>query len=147
GTLMAGGVARPDLITPDLAIPLARQAHHSVRRLLTTLPDDVEVEPTHGAGAFCSSAGASRSDGATIASERRSLPAMTTPDVDQFVDQLLSELGTYPAYFHRLREVNRSGPTIYGVDMLQLPTVGAEEVAAHLVVDVRRIDRFAAGPR
>ena len=145
GTLMAGGVARPDLITPDLTIPLARQAHHSVRRLLTTLPDDVEVEPTHGAGSFCSSAGASRSDGATIASERRSHPVMTTPDVDRFVDELLSELGTYPPYFHRLREVNRSGPTIYGVDLFPLPTVGVEDVAAHLVIDVRRIDRFAAG--
>jgi rhodanese-related sulfurtransferase len=29
--------------------------------------------------------------------------------------------------------------------MFPLPTVGVDEVAAHLVVDVRRIDRFAAG--
>jgi rhodanese-related sulfurtransferase len=70
---------------------------------------------------------------------------MTAPDVDQFVDRLLSGLGTYPPYFHRLREVNRSGPTVYGVDLFPLPIVSVGEVDAHLVVDVRRIDRFAAG--
>jgi glyoxylase-like metal-dependent hydrolase (beta-lactamase superfamily II) len=34
GTLMAGGVARPDLISPDVTKSLARQAYRSVRRLL-----------------------------------------------------------------------------------------------------------------
>lgn len=145
GTLMTGGVARPDLIAPHLTTPLARQAHGSVRKLLTTLPDDVAVAPTHGAGSFCSSAGASPDSQATVASEKRTHPAMTAPDVDHFVDQLISGLGTYPSYFLRLREVNRSGPRVYGLHLPRPARVGAGDLDGGAVVDARPIDRFAAG--
>ncbi|HSL25192.1 MAG TPA: MBL fold metallo-hydrolase [Acidimicrobiia bacterium] len=145
GTLMAGGVARPDLISPDLTVLLAQQAYQSVRRLLSTLPDQVEVRPTHGGGSFCSSAGAPPSGWSTIGAERRTHPAATAPDSDRFVTDLLAGLGTYPPYFHRLREVNRLGPRVYGVELPGLSPIRADELAGKAVIDARPIARFARG--
>lgn len=145
GTLMAGGVARPDLISPDVTDSLARQAYRSVRRLLNTLPDDVVVRPTHGAGSFCSSADATFGGSATIGSERLVHPAMTSGEEQVFVDHVLGGLGTYPHYFLRLRAVNRAGPRVYGVDLPRLKTVGVDELDGATLVDVRPIDRFARG--
>lgn len=145
GTLLVGGVARPDLISSDLTGPLARSAYGSVRRLLTDLPDDVEIRPTHGGGSFCSPAGVSRSDATTVGLEKRNHPAVTAPDADAFVSDLLSGLGTYPRYFRRLREVNQVGPRIFGVDLPRLRPLGVEEAAEATVVDARPIDRFAQG--
>jgi len=143
GTLMAGGVARPDLISSDLTVPLAHQAYQSVRRLLGTLPDEVVVRPTHGGGSFCSSAGAAGPGASTVGSEKLTHPAVSAPDANRFVDDLLAGLGTYPPYFHRLREVNRLGPQTFGIDLPQLAPVGDFEGAT--LVDARPIDRFARG--
>ena len=54
GTLIVGGVARTDLISPDLTEELARAAYRSIRERLLPLPDTLPVYPTHGAGSFCS---------------------------------------------------------------------------------------------
>lgn len=145
GTLMAGGVARPDLISPDATDSLARHAYRSVRRLLETLPDDVVVRPTHGAGSFCSSTDATTDGDATVGSERATHPAMTIGEEDVFVDKLLGGLGSYPHYFLRLRDVNRAGPRVYGVDLPPLNLVGVDELDAATLIDVRPIDRFAQG--
>jgi hydroxyacylglutathione hydrolase len=145
GTLMAGGVARPDLISPELTVPLAHDAFRSVRRLLEVLPDLVEVRPTHGGGSFCSSGAASTGSVSTVGSERRTHPAATAPTPEAFVADLLAGLGTYPTYFGRLRPVNQQGPEIYGVDLPPLRLVSPDVLDGRVVVDVRSIDRFAAG--
>ena len=145
GTLMAGGVARPDLISDADTVPLAHQAFWSVRHLLESIPVEVEVRPTHGAGSFCSSPDAEHHEMTTVGVERVTHPAMTTPDADVFVDQLLGGLGSYPDYFLRLREVNRLGPRIYGVDLHPLPRIGLDNLEGHTIVDVRPIERFAKG--
>lgn len=142
GTLMAGGVARTDLISPELTRPLAHDAYRSVLHLLDLLPDDVEVRPTHGGGSFCSSGSASSEAAPTVGSERRTHPAVVAADAESFVDDMLDGLGTYPPYFLRLRDVNRRGPQIYGIELPRLEPVVADNRA---VVDVRPIDRFAAG--
>lgn len=145
GTLMAGGVARPDLISPDRTKPLARQAYRSVRHLLGSLPDDVEVRPTHGAGSFCSSADARPGAASTVGTERATHPAMTADNEETFVVDLLGGLGSYPPYFLRLRDVNRAGPRVHGVDLPGLASVNIADIARHTVVDIRPIDRFAGG--
>ena len=53
GSLLVGAAARTDLVDPERTEELARAQYRSVQRLLT-LPDDVAVWPTHGAGSFCS---------------------------------------------------------------------------------------------
>ncbi|MGH8923439.1 MAG: MBL fold metallo-hydrolase [Acidimicrobiia bacterium] len=145
GALLAGGVARPDLVSPELTWPLAHQAYQSARRLLTTVPTHVEVWPTHGAGSFCASAGAQPSEAMSIGSERDRHPAMAAPDADTFVAELLAGLESYPTYFRRLREVNRMGPKVLSPSPPRLPLVGSQALAGCTVVDVRPIDRFARG--
>ena len=145
GTLMAGGVARPDLISPELTVPLAHDAFRSVRHLLEVLPSEVEVRPTHGGGSFCSTGAVSAGGVSTVGSERRTHPAITAPTDEAFVADLLSGLGTYPGYFRRLRPVNQAGPEIFGVDLPVLRPVSPDNVDGRVVVDARPIARFAEG--
>jgi hydroxyacylglutathione hydrolase len=147
GSLIVGAAARTDLVDPDRAAELARAQYASLRRL-AALPDDVQVWPTHGAGSFCSApTGAARSS--TIGREKATNPLLTAPDEDAFVVQLLGSLGTFPAYFRRLAEVNRRGPaplpagsalrTLTVEEVLALRAAGAE------IVDVRAPAAYAAG--
>ena len=58
GSLMVGTVGRTDLLGPELREDLARQLYRALRDEILTLPDDLAVYPTHGAGSFCSAPGA-----------------------------------------------------------------------------------------
>ncbi|HLG00506.1 MAG TPA: MBL fold metallo-hydrolase [Acidimicrobiia bacterium] len=148
GSLLVGAVARTDLIAPERTEELARAQYRSITQRLLTLPDDLPVYPTHGAGSFCSApAGGERTT--TIGREKATNPLLAAPDEDAFVKTLLAGLGTYPSYFLRLRDVNRHGPRVYG----GLPTLAPLSPAEvrHLVaagaelVDVRPVEEFAAG--
>jgi hydroxyacylglutathione hydrolase len=149
GSLLAGAVARTDLIAPEQTEALARALWRSLRERILDLPDDLAVYPTHGAGSFCSaSAGAERTT--TIGREKAANPLLASASEDAFVTALLAGLGTYPPYFSRLREVNRRGPAVYGPEPPPLPALTADEVR-HLVaggarlVDARPLTAFAAG--
>jgi len=150
GTLMAGGVARPDLVSPDLTIPLARLAYQSVRNIFDSLPDDVELHPTHGAGSFCSAGSVDGTGRTTIGSQRSSHPAVLASSEDDFVGSLMGGLGTFPPYFLTLRPVNQAGPLVYGVDLptLSLLDINAiDELIAKggTIVDARTIVAFGQG--
>lgn len=149
GTLMAGGVARPDLLSSEQTDPLARAAYRSITQRLLTLPDDLPVYPTHGGGSFCSVAsGGERTT--TIGRERDTNPLLAgDPDEDTFVARLLGGLGSYPPYFLELRDLNRAGPGIHGPQPPALPQLSLDEVDAATVdgaqlVDVRAIGSYAA---
>jgi len=148
GSLLVGAVARTDLIDPADTEALTRALWRSIHHELLTLPDDVAVFPTHGAGSFCSAAGGAKR-WTTIGAERRANPLLAAPDEDAFVRQLLDSLGTYPPYFLRLRDVNRRGPRVLGAPG-GLPLLGADDVVAlreqgAVVVDVRPVADYAAG--
>ncbi|MCL8011364.1 rhodanese-like domain-containing protein [Streptomyces sp. AS02] len=147
GSLIVGSAARTDLLGADRAEELARAQYRSLRRL-TELPDATAVWPTHGAGSFCSAPpGAERTT--TIGAQKRANTLLATPDEDAFVRQLLSSLGSYPAYFDRLGEINRRGPGVLATAP-SLPALSAAAVhelrgqGAELV-DVRPLPDFAAG--
>jgi hydroxyacylglutathione hydrolase len=147
GSLVVGAAARTDLVSPQRTEELTRAQWRSLQRQIT-LPDEVRVWPTHGAGSFCSAPpGAERSS--TIGQERTSNALLRVGSEDAFVAALLGGLGTYPAYFRHLGEVNRRGPrpvdrppTLTGQTPQQL-TAAADRGA--LVVDVRPVAGFAAG--
>jgi hydroxyacylglutathione hydrolase len=148
GSLLVGTVARTDLAGSELTESLARAAYRSVHQLLS-LPDELAVYPTHGAGSFCSAA-ASGERITTIGAERRQNRLLAAPDENAFVAELLAGLGSYPPYFLRLRERNRVGPELLGRDWKVLPLLLPEQVHQHLasggmVVDARPITAFAAG--
>lgn len=110
GSLIGGGAARTDLISPDRTEELARAQFRSFRRL-AALPDHVAVHPTHGAGSFCSAGPTSTTIG-TIGDQRAVNPLLSIDDEKRFVRELLSGYGSFPPYFLRLREVNRLGPRL-----------------------------------
>lgn len=146
GSLLVGSAARTDLVSPDRTEALAREQFTSLHRL-ATLPGDVAVWPTHGAGSFCSAPpGAERTS--TIATEIATNPLLGVPDEDAFVATLLGSLGSYPPYFLRLGELNRLGPALLD-HAPALPSLDVDAVRHHLgdgaaLVDVRPLDRFAA---
>jgi hydroxyacylglutathione hydrolase len=147
GSLIVGGAARTDLVDPDRTEELARAQYASLRRL-AALPDDVAVWPTHGAGSFCSVAGTARSS--TIAQEKVTNPLLAASDEDAFVAQLVGSLGSYPAYFHRLGEINRRGPAVLDTAsvgwLAPLPVADVERLRSDgaLIVDVRPVPDYAA---
>ncbi len=147
GSLMVGTVGRTDLCGPDLAVPLAHEMFHSLHRF-DTLPDDLAVYPTHGAGSFCSAPGAAERT-STLGRERAGNPLLTVADEDTFVKRLVDGFGTFPTYFGRLPELNRRGPT--RIDTLPtLPLLDPDEVARRIadgavVVDARSFVSFGGG--
>ncbi|MBA3742032.1 MBL fold metallo-hydrolase [Sporichthya sp.] len=147
GSLIVGSAARTDLLGADRAEELARAQYRSLQRLLT-LPDATPVWPTHGAGSFCSAPpGAERTS--TIGAEKQSNALLACADEAAFVAALLAGLGSYPAYFARLGEVNRRGPDVLARDPA-LAALSVTEVRDQLssgarLVDVRPVAEFAAG--
>src|SRR5262245_34990745 len=147
GSLMVGAVGRTDLCGPILAAPLAHAIFHPLHPF-DTLPDDVALYPTHGAGSFCS-APASGARTSTLGAERVTNPLLHIADEDKFATALLEGLGTFPSYFARLPELNRQGPTPYDA-LPPLSALAPDDVerlveAGAVVVDGRHIERFAAG--
>ena len=149
GSLLVGAVARTDLIADDRTQELARALWRSLHERILTLPDDLAVYPTHGAGSFCSApAGGERVT--TIGREKATNRLLGAPDEDAFVKMLLGGMGSYPPYFLRLREVNRRGPALYGPEpppLAHLDPAGIRHLAddGALIVDVRPMAAFAAG--
>jgi glyoxylase-like metal-dependent hydrolase (beta-lactamase superfamily II)/rhodanese-related sulfurtransferase len=148
GSLLVGAVGRTDLLGHERRDELARALFHALREEILTLPDDLPVYPTHGAGSFCSApAGAAATT--TIGTERASNPLLSIDDEDRFVATLLDGLGSFPTYFRQLPEINRRGPRIHP-DIPTLERLDVATVRRHLddgavLVDARPIESFASG--
>ena len=147
GSLIVGAAARTDLVDPDRTEELARAQYASLQRLLT-LPDATLLWPTHGAGSFCSAPpGADRTS--TIGRERATNPLLHIAHEADFVDALVSSLGSYPPYFRRLGDLNRNGPTVISHEpsLTQLTAKQVDEAVADgaVVVDVRPVEAYGAG--
>jgi hydroxyacylglutathione hydrolase len=147
GSLIVGSAARTDLLGASQTGRLARAQYRSLRRL-AALPDATAVWPTHGAGSFCSAPpGTARTS--TIGAEKATNALLAAPDEDTFASRLLASLGSYPAYFDRLAEVNRSGPAPVagtpGLAPLTPASLRSLTGGGGQVVDVRPVADFAAG--
>jgi glyoxylase-like metal-dependent hydrolase (beta-lactamase superfamily II) len=147
GSLIVGAAARTDLLGADRTEELARAQYASLRRL-SALPDATEVWPTHGAGSFCSAPPGERRT-TTIGREKTTNALLRAPDADAFVAALTGGLGSYPAYFAWLAEVNRSGPVVvHGEPVLARLDVAAVRrmrAGGAAIVDVRPVPDVAAG--
>jgi glyoxylase-like metal-dependent hydrolase (beta-lactamase superfamily II)/rhodanese-related sulfurtransferase len=146
GSLIVGAAARTDLVGAEHTQELARAQYRSLRRL-AELPDATAVWPTHGAGSFCSAPpGAERRS--TIGAEKAANALLAAPDEDTFVATLIASLGSYPAYFARLGELNRRGPLVTaapGLMPLDAGQVRRLLADGATVVDVRPVADYAAG--
>jgi hydroxyacylglutathione hydrolase len=138
GSLIVGSAARTDLLGPQRAEELARRQFASLRRL-ARLPGQTAVWPTHGAGSFCSAPpGAERTS--TIGRELATNPLLSIDDEEQFVEQLLGSLGSYPPYF---------GPAVLDpaatglLAVLSVPAVQRLRAEGAVVVDARPVPDYA----
>lgn len=149
GSLMVGTIARPDLLGPAQTPALARAAYQALYARLLVLPDEVTVYPTHGGGSFCA-AGASDERATTIGHERASNSLIQAQTYQQFLTRYL-QLGPYPAYYDRMRALNRQGAPLLGRMLPALRPLTIEEVERALreqdavVIDVRPFADYDAG--
>jgi hydroxyacylglutathione hydrolase len=149
GAVLPGGAARPDLIGPDETEPLAHDLYRSAHQRLRSLPDDLRVYPTHGAGSFCSTGdGGERTT--VLGEERHHNPLFTSATEAAFVRTFLTGLGTYPPYFLRLRAVNQRGARLYGIKLPALAPLSVDQfrhqhAAGATLIDVRPFAAFASG--
>ena len=118
GALLVGDVARPDVLGgPEQTQQLAEAFCHTLQEKILTLPDFVEVYPTHVSGSLCGGHIGSRLS-TTIGYERQmnkvlaSLRAQGT-----FTRHCLDRqnLPTVPPYWRRMRTLNQQGPPRLGV--------------------------------
>lgn len=142
GSLIAGSVARTDLVDEGRTDELARAQFASVRRL-AALPPETALWPTHGAGTMCAHVPDDRR-ASTIGAEVAANPMLAAEDEDTFVRRLLGGLGSYPTYFRELAEVNRNGPAVLA-GRPRLRPLAPADCGDRVLVDVRPVRDFAAG--
>jgi len=140
GSMMVGSAGRTDLLGADLADELTRHQYRTLRRL-ASLPDPVQILPTHGAGSFCGSGPAEKDRTSTLGRERKRNRALRAPDEDAFVRQQLSGLMAYPTYYASMAPINRAGPRLLagvpGPGPLTPEELAARQRAGVWVIDGR----------
>jgi hydroxyacylglutathione hydrolase len=118
GALLVGDLARPDLLgDADETRQSARDFCHTIQTKILTLPDHVEVWPTHVAGSLCGGNIGSRLS-TTIGYERRTNAVLAhVEDSEGFVQECLrlDGLPAVPPYWPRMRSQNLEGVTPLGV--------------------------------
>lgn len=147
GSLLAANAGRTDLLGKEMMLTLTRQQYHTLRRLLDTLPGQVRVYPTHGAGSFCMSTASDSARSTTIAQERLINPAAVAKDEDEFVQRQIAGYSEYPAYYRYMGPTNKEGPRVLGT-IPTPPPLSPREVQERMrrgmpLVDGRRREAFA----
>jgi hydroxyacylglutathione hydrolase len=149
GSLMAGSIARPDLLGPAHTAALTRAAWETLRERLLILPDEVAVYPTHGGGSFCG-AGQSYERVTSVGQERAHNPLAQAQTYRQFVSRYLGPLGAYPTYYKYMRANARRGYPLLGRAIAPLKPLTPEQVEVALaggatLVDARPFPDYDAG--
>ncbi|HET6634233.1 MAG TPA: MBL fold metallo-hydrolase, partial [Streptomyces sp.] len=145
GSLLLGTTSRTDLQGSEYSVELARHQHASARKLADLLPDGAQVWPTHGFGSFCSATQAV-GEAADIGAQRQMNPALTLAE-DEFVEQTLSGLDAYPAYYAHMGVQNAEGPA--PLDLRPPSAATPQELRRRLddgewVVDLRNRKAYAS---
>lgn len=139
GSLLVGAAGRTDLLGKGRAESLTRLQYGSVHRL-AGLPAPTELFPTHGAGSFCATTGAS-AQSSTIGTETDTNPVLAYPDEDSFVEGQMSGLPPYPSYYTHMGPINLTGLGPPDLDPVLLSEIPADVT----VIDARPRDDFASG--
>lgn len=150
--IFVGDVGRPDLLeraahVANTMTASARQLFQSLQRF-RALPDYLQIWPGHGAGSACGkSLGAVPST--TLGYERVVNWAFGITEESAFVDAVLAGQPEPPAYFARMKVVNREGPPVMGgwptPPVLAASALPSILERSGLVVDLRPAPDFAAG--
>jgi hydroxyacylglutathione hydrolase len=147
GSLLYGSVGRTDLVADPDTVGLTHDQYASARRLAAEAGPAAALFPTHGFGSFCSSGPASGAASSTVGEQLTANHALTDPDEEHFVRELIANLTAYPSYYAHMGAANAQGP---GRAQLAVPeSLEAEELARRLragewVVDLRHRVAFAS---
>jgi rhodanese-related sulfurtransferase len=147
GSLLYGSVGRTDLVAEADTVGLTHDQYASVRRLAAEAGHDAALFPTHGFGSFCSSGPAARARSSTIGEQLAANHALTDPDEDHFVRQLIANLTDHPSYYAHMSPANLRGPA--AAELAVPESLDAAELTRRLgdgewVVDLRRRVAFAS---
>lgn len=148
--VFVGDVGRPDLL--EKAAKQANTMEAGARTLWASLtrfralPDYVQVWPGHGAGSACGKAlGAVPTS--TVGYEKLVNWGVAAPDEATFVRGVLEGQPEPPAYFARMKRINRDGPPLLGARPAPARLTGAavREIlaAGGVIVDLRTADVFS----
>lgn len=151
-TLFIGDCGRPDLREKAGALTaareqLARKMYHSLRDKLLTLPDDVKVYPTHGAGSLCGR-GLSAQNVSTIGAEKATNWSLKKATEDEFVKELLTNQPFVPRYFTNSVALNKQGAPDYqpGIDKIAVHKGAPDQLDQNiLLIDTRPAKDFREG--
>jgi glyoxylase-like metal-dependent hydrolase (beta-lactamase superfamily II)/rhodanese-related sulfurtransferase len=145
GSLIVGGAARTDLISPEMTETLTRAQFRTLTSTFASLADETLLYPTHGGGSFCSSGtGGARSS--TLGRERASNPALAVKSEDEFARWFPTTFPAAPAYYFRMRAFNQAGPRLRREIKVPPPLAARDFDRARseaLVIDVRPIEAYA----
>ncbi len=147
GSIIVGGAARTDLLTPEHTEPLSRSQYRTLREGFLDLPDSTLLYPTHGSGSFCS-AGAGGERSSTLGEQRATNPALSDMTEDEFVEWFPSTFPRVPEYYWRMRSLNQAGPRLRRdiADPKDLDTHHFEAAGKRgVIVDVRSPEEYLAG--
>ena len=152
GALLVGDVARPDLLggaaqTRESAAAMCEM----LQTKILTLPDHVEVFPTHVAGSLCGGHIGQRLS-TTVGYERRTNPLLVRIASEDVVVRECLDLANLPAvppYWPRMRGQNMAGPALVGT-VAEPPALTVEAFAklrdgGAVVLDGRQPEAFAGG--
>lgn len=139
GSMLVGNAGRTDLLGSAPTLTLTKQQYATLRRLLDTLPGQVKVFPTHGAGSFCMSTTSSPARSTTIAQERLMSPAALAKDETDFIERQTAGYIAYPKYYRYMHDANKFGRPILGT-MPVPPSLPSQEVQAQLAKGMHLVD-------
>ena len=147
--LFVNDVGRPDLRDADEdPAGLASKMYDSLFGKVLTLPDQVQIYPSHGAGSLCGRA-ISDAPFSLIGQERNLNWALQLKDRDEFVRKMVANLPDRPAYFSYDVELNlRGAPPLASVphpakmDETALVRAAGEGAA---IIDTRSAEEFGEG--
>ena len=147
GSLLYGSVGRTDLVSADDTVTLTHQQYASVRRLVEEAGREAALYPTHGFGSFCSSGPSSGAAASTVAEQLESNHALTDPDVEHFVQELIANLTAYPSYYAHMAPSNIRGPQ--AANLVVPESIDPDELSRRLldeewVVDLRNRVAYAS---
>ncbi|MEW6208517.1 MAG: MBL fold metallo-hydrolase [Acidobacteriota bacterium] len=103
-TLFIGAIGRPDL--PGDAEAGARNLYRSLQRHILTLPDTVEIYPTHFSGSVCG-AGMSGKPVSTLGFEKKFNPVLSLNSEDEFVSAITKDLPAKPEKMIEILRLNQ----------------------------------------
>lgn len=119
--VFVGDVGRPDLLEQAVGLKGtaeagARLQFRSLAERFLALPDYLQIWPGHGAGSACGKA-LGALPATTLGYERRRAwwaKLLQTDDEERFVREILADQPEPPAYFARMKQLNRDGMPLLG---------------------------------